>query len=535
MIGQKLGSFRIEEKIGSGAMGVVYRAVHETTGRPAAIKVLVAEVAQRGNASKRFRREADILQQFRHPNIVRFFAVGRSQGTSYFAMEYVRGRTLDDLLTERGTLPWKEAAAVGLQLCEALQYTHERGVFHRDLKPSNLMIAEDGTVKLTDFGIAKDEDATALTATGRTLGTAAYMAPEQIRGTPETSHKTDLYSLGCMLYQLLVGEAPFQGSSHIILMHAHLSQKAPRAGEKVEELPRAFDALVTQLMEKDPTDRPWDAAAVGLVLSDLLQRAEKGEEIPMVWTRSDSGLTLTEELPRANDPSRPRQSSRRRRRTSQAGTPPAWLATAGLVGALAGTVLLLAYLVWPPSANYLYRNGAHLMASEDPDDWRRAKAEYLDPLARRFPNDSRLDEVRDWTDRLSLHLARERAYNLGRALGRPRAGVEQDYDDTRRQAEEVSKEGRDGVAAALWDDLAERLKAKTESRGWSLLALERANDLRTAMARRRAKVVDRLAEADRFARAGDELRAAQLRQTVIAEYASFADLADLLHPATPSP
>src|SRR3954453_22821790 len=224
MVGEKLGSFRIEATLGVGAMGVVYKATHEATGRPAAVKVIAKELAQRGKAYERFEREANILKQFRHPNIVRFLALGRYQGTSYIAMEFIPGRTLEQELNDRGALPWKEVAELGVQLCEALHYAHEHGVVHRDLKPSNLMVTDKGTVKLTDFGIAKDLDKTALTATGRTLGTAAYMAPEQIRGTPEVSHKTDLYALGCVFFQMLTGQAPFSGASHVVLMHCHLNE-----------------------------------------------------------------------------------------------------------------------------------------------------------------------------------------------------------------------------------------------------------------------------------------------------------------------
>src|SRR5262245_28883369 len=198
MIGQKLGSFRIESRIGIGAMGAVYKGVHEPSGRTVAIKVIVGD-HQKPTAPGRFQREAEILEQFRHPNIVRYYGRGRYQGTLYMAMEFVAGGTLDDIIERRGSLPWREVVDLAIQICEALQYAHQRGVVHRDLKPSNLMITPDGRVKLTDFGIAKDLDATAMTTTGRTLGTAAYMAPEQIRGTPEVSHKTDLYALGCVL------------------------------------------------------------------------------------------------------------------------------------------------------------------------------------------------------------------------------------------------------------------------------------------------------------------------------------------------
>ncbi len=239
--GETLGSFRIESVLGSGAMGVVYRATNEKNGRVAAVKVLSTEFAPQGGKSKlrdRFEREAKILEQFRHPGIVHFLAVGRFRGTSYLAMEYVEGKTLEQVIQERDALPWREVVELGVQICDALHYAHERGIVHRDLKPSNLMVTADGKVKLTDFGIAKDLDATALTATGRTLGTAAYMAPEQIRGTPAISHKTDLYALGIVLYQLLTGKMPFEGNTPIVLMHCHLNEPPPRPSAGSRKSPR---------------------------------------------------------------------------------------------------------------------------------------------------------------------------------------------------------------------------------------------------------------------------------------------------------
>ena len=151
LIGEKLGSFRLEEILGSGAMGVVYRATQETTGRPAAVKIVHGELAQKGKVFERFEREAEILKQFRHPNIVRCLAWGRFKGTSYFAMEYVEGVTLECLLQDRGELPWREVVDLTIQLCDALQYAHDMSVVHRDLKPSNLMITVDGKLKLPEL------------------------------------------------------------------------------------------------------------------------------------------------------------------------------------------------------------------------------------------------------------------------------------------------------------------------------------------------------------------------------------------------
>src|SRR3954447_26410283 len=269
MIGEKLGSFRIDAVLGTGAMGVVYRGTNEATGKPAAVKVIGGEIAKQGKAYERFKREAEILQQFRHPNIVRFLALGRFKGTSYFAMEFISGETLEQMLARRAQLPWREVVDLGIQVCEALRYAHEHGVVHRDLKPSNLMISDQGQIKLTDFGIAKDLDATALTAPGRTLGTALYMAPEQVRGTPEVSNKTDLYALGIVLYQMLTGQAAFSGASTIDLMRCHLTQPPPRPGARVPEIPVALDDLVVKLMAKAPADRPYDAAQAAHTLTEL--------------------------------------------------------------------------------------------------------------------------------------------------------------------------------------------------------------------------------------------------------------------------
>jgi serine/threonine-protein kinase len=190
-------------------------------------------------------------------------------------MEYVEGQTLEQILEARGRLQWAAVADLGIQICEALQYAHAHGVVHRDLKPSNLMVNGQGQIKLTDFGIAKDLDAIALTAPGRTLGTAAFMAPEQIRGAPDVSHKTDLYALGLVLYQMLTGKAAFTGATMVGLLQSHLTRPQPRPSAKVRGIPTALDDLVFNLMAKSPADRPQDAKAALLVLTKLRKNRKK--------------------------------------------------------------------------------------------------------------------------------------------------------------------------------------------------------------------------------------------------------------------
>ncbi len=375
-IGEKLGSFRIDSVLGTGAMGVVYRGTNEKTGRTVAVKVVSAEITPGRKVYDRFEREGEILQQFRHPNIVRFLALGRYKGTSYIAMEFVQGVTLERVVQDRGPLPWREVVELGIQICDALHYAHERGVVHRDLKPSNLMVTPDGKIKLTDFGIAKDLDATALTATGRTLGTAAYMAPEQIRGTPDVSHKTDLYALGVVFYQMLVGKPPFEGSTAVVLMHCHLNEPPPRPSAKVEEIPKALDELVVKLMAKAPTDRPWDAAAVELTLTELREKADRGAPVAMVWPAAGSSASNP---PRAaatspaggsttGAPERRRKKARksgissmfrssalRSRIATESDLGSSWLNRSVIETALLvlGLILIggfIGYWVWPPSA-----------------------------------------------------------------------------------------------------------------------------------------------------------------------------------------
>ena len=244
LIGEKLGSFRIESVLGSGAMGVVYRGTNEKNGQARRGQGRERRICPGGQdpatgSSARPRSSSSSAI----PTSSGSWPWGRFRGTSYIAMEFVQGDTLEKIIQERGHLPWREVVELGIQICDALHYAHEHGVVHRDLKPSNLMVTADGKIKLTDFGIAKDLDATALTATGRTLGTAAYMSPEQIRGTPAVSHKTDLYALGVVLYQMLVGKAPFEGTTPVVLMHCHLNEPPPRPSAKVAEIPRMLDDL----------------------------------------------------------------------------------------------------------------------------------------------------------------------------------------------------------------------------------------------------------------------------------------------------
>src|SRR3989440_7266477 len=225
-------------------------------------------------AQKRFKHESEILKKCNHPNIVRLLGIGKHQGSLYYAMEYIEGESLDHVLARRTRLTWEEVVALGRQLCAALQHAHQQGVVHRDLKPSNLMVLPNGTLKLTDFGIAKDPNLTQLTSANCTVGTASYMSPEQCRGERLLTHKSDLYSLGIVFYELVTGKKPFFAENVMDMFMAHVQGTFERPSRLVLDIPRPLDTLICQLMEKKPEQRPLDADAVGNALERVRENAE---------------------------------------------------------------------------------------------------------------------------------------------------------------------------------------------------------------------------------------------------------------------
>jgi eukaryotic-like serine/threonine-protein kinase len=549
LIGEKLGSFRIEAVLGSGAMGVVYRGTNEKTGKPAAVKVMANEFAQKGKIGERFDREAEILQQLRHPNIVRFLAWGRFRGTSYIAMEYVQGETVEKVIVDRGHLAWREVVDLGLQMCDALHYAHEHGVVHRDLKPSNLMVTGDGKIKLADFGIAKDLDATALTATGRTLGTAAYMSPEQIRGTPAVSHKTDLYALGVVLYQMLVGKAPFEGTTPVVLMHCHLNEPPPRPSAKLAEIPKKLDDLIVALMAKAPADRPWDSAAVAAKLTELRDKADRGAPVAMVWPSSDGasakrshGGSPADAVSSAiGSPERTRKkkakasSTRSNRSRSDLEGGPSRVNRAAIETGLLALALVaiggfIAYLVWPPSAEYLFKHAEVLMASSRRADRLTALEEYIKPLDERFKDHEYREQTQKWRDQILLEDAEGRgnALDKGRNTGltRPDGNTEHMFLIHLELAADAHKRYDDLTAIRQWQDFDQQVK-DPDDRRWHLLALERIKELENEIMDRRQYIEKQVELANIAERAGRSNEALTIRTKLVEQFSRYTDLTDI--------
>ncbi|MFI9778733.1 serine/threonine-protein kinase [Streptomyces sp. NPDC051956] len=271
------GRYRLVRQVGEGGMGQVWEAQDETLGRPVAIKVislLAGGGSLGGEARARFLREARITAQLQHPNIVTIHDLGESgagnERVPFLVMELVRGEGLDAML-RRGVVTLPDAARWGAQIGDALTDAHNAGIMHRDIKPSNILITQSGNVKVLDFGIARAADpyATAdrLTQTGFIVGTPPYMAPEQARGFPEP--RSDLYALGCLLFELITGQLPFQAPDTVGYLTAHLTQEPPAPSSVSTDIPPAWDRLVLTLLHKDPDQRYPNATELSQALRQL--------------------------------------------------------------------------------------------------------------------------------------------------------------------------------------------------------------------------------------------------------------------------
>ncbi len=299
--------FELMDKLGEGGMGVVYRARYVGNDRIVAVKLLPPEVASNENLVLRFERELEILQQLEHPHIVRCFGGVCESKQRFYAMELVEGGTLAELLHKKHRLSWDRVIEYGLQMCAALQYAHERNVIHRDVKPGNFLITKSGQLKLSDFGLATMTAAARITTAGRTAGTFHYMAPEQIRGQPPISNRTDLYALGCVFLELLTGRPPFDAENPAAILHQHLKAPPPRLAKLLLDCPEALDQLVADLLEKDPERRPVSAQVVAHRLEVILHPSRKQVDqfaktpaasvAPVVLTR-DSEVELPVTTPR---------------------------------------------------------------------------------------------------------------------------------------------------------------------------------------------------------------------------------------------
>jgi eukaryotic-like serine/threonine-protein kinase len=264
------GRYRLESKLGSGGMSTVYLAVDEVLDRQVAIKLLHREISEEADQLERFRREARAAARLSHPNLVGVIDAGEDDGRPYIVFEYIPGRTLKRRLQEEGRLPVDEAVAYAIEIGRGLTAAHARKLVHRDVKPQNVLIDPDGRAKVTDFGIARSLESKGLTATGRVLGTTDYVSPEQAMGE-DVDERSDVYSLGVVLYEMLTGDVPFSAETQVGVAMKHVNEPMPDVQARRPEVSAAVASVVDRATTKDPRDR---YGTVAEMVRDLEQTLE---------------------------------------------------------------------------------------------------------------------------------------------------------------------------------------------------------------------------------------------------------------------
>src|ERR671929_951483 len=277
----------IERRLGSGGMADVYLAEDQELGRRVALKLLNDRHAADDQFVERFRREAQSAAGLNHPNIVSIFDRGQAEGTYYIAMEYLDGRTLKELLVRNGPTPVPIAVDYARQILGALAFAHRNGIVHRDIKPHNIVVRRDGRLKVTDFGIARS-GASQMTEAGSIVGTAQYLSPEQARGAPVDA-RSDLYSLGIVLYEMLTGKVPFTGDAPVEIAMKHLSQVPKPPSEWRDEVPHDLDAVVMRALAKDPEQRYGSAEEMDADLARVARGVAVSRETEDAMTQVLSG------------------------------------------------------------------------------------------------------------------------------------------------------------------------------------------------------------------------------------------------------
>ena len=260
--GRLLGNrYEIIEKIGNGGMATVYKAKCHVLNRYVAVKILRDEFTTDEEFIKRFEIEAQSAASITHPNIVSVYDVGTEGNLYYIVMELIQGKTLKEIiLEERGALPWKWSLNIAIQIASALEIAHKTNIVHRDIKPHNIIITEDGVAKVTDFGIAKAVSNSTITAFGTTIGSVHYFSPEHARGG-YTDSKSDLYSLGVVMYEMLTGKVPFDADTPVSVALKHMQEEPKKASEINQNIPVAVNEIIMKALKKDANLRYQSATA----------------------------------------------------------------------------------------------------------------------------------------------------------------------------------------------------------------------------------------------------------------------------------
>jgi eukaryotic-like serine/threonine-protein kinase len=507
---RRVGPFELERKLGIGGMGVVYLGTYLKNGRKMAVKVLAPEMSADGRLLRRFLREMAILSRLRHPHIVRYYGGGKDKTQHFYAMEFMDGGSVEQMLKKKGRFTCDEAIAYARQVALALEYAHNHGIIHRDLKPANLFLGKDGLVKLGDFGIARDTQATALTAAGRTVGTYAYMAPEQISGKPPVSRKTDLYALGCVMFEMLTGKPPFTAPTAAEMLFAHLEEEPPNVASAVPDCPVWLDRLVSKLLEKDPEERYYDALALQVALDEVSEKiTEERTAAQHTIVGNGNGATVAGAAATTT-------SGKKKKKKKKKQFVPVYERTWFLSACLTLVVVGLVWGLWPRSEKQLFAQAQNLQAK---NDLVGAKEQYT----RLLKSPEFGEQAREEVDKIEMELTENYAVKAMHLNREPGSEAERLFIDGLR-----FEQFKDRITAlAKYRSLVELLKDREEDRKWVNLARKKIKEIEESGDTKQdviSLVKDNLKRADELASGGEQLKAENIWNSIVTLYSTNREL-----------
>jgi len=471
MSNSRLGQFALEERLRGDGKGDVYRAIHLKHRKQVALKVFPAPLADRSQASQQaLAKEVETLKKLQHPHVVQCFGGGFSNMQGYLAYELISGETLRSILNRRGRLGWEQAMDYGRQICTGLEHAHTQQLVHQDLTPSKVLVDDTlGDVKIAGYRVERSRNT--FCDSSPSPPAMWYWSPEQLNGGPITI-KSDLYSLGCMLFEMLTGDVPHRGDTVEQLQQARQASPAPRPSSVVLECPAWLDGIIQQLLAPDPQNRPYAPGAV------LLAFQHAGKNMA-------AGVSMTEHAAGGFSPlSRPDDNAEARKLLQpETGKvkpplivfdgPPLYERPWFLVLCLLLIAAVVGFFAWPASEKTLFDRAERLMQSEDLTDWKTARSSYLEPLLSRFPDGEYAERSQQYVDQIDQKMFHRRAkFNL-------RMGADPETDGEALYILALSKEEDDPAESLkLLDQLAATIAADGPDRPYVLLAQTRLAEAR---------------------------------------------------------
>ena len=533
MAPERIGSWIIGRKLGAGGMGKVYHAIHCDTGQEAAVKVLPASLAREEGFVARFDREIDSLNRLHNQWTVELYDHGVDDETYYYSMEYVEGETLTKRLLREKRIPWREAIDISLEICSALKAAHDAGIIHRDLKPSNLMLTPDGHIKLTDFGVAQLFAAEKLTVTGGIIGTAEYMSPEQAQGQRATK-KSDLYSLGAVLYAMVTGRPPFSGKTSIDVIQMHKFGQFDKPRLFAPEIPHWLEEIICKLLEKNPDDRFPDAYVLSLRLKEIVKKVELSQSTDRTLAMPGGIADATEPTilaePRASGPGagtlmqslfRAQYEADQKQTFFGQLLENTWVHVALLILIVVGGVFWFRSNELSPDE--MYARGVALLESDSPSDWRTARDDYFVPLVESDP--------KIWAEKVRPQLETIDARELRTSLAPKRIGrdavPESEPERLLLTAQKYREAGQYQQAEQTLAAVLDMLAGETQYDSIKQVAFELLTELRseeTYRADRKKFVSESMDRAAELAANGNLLDSRRIWSGIVSLYGNDPDL-----------